>query len=202
MNALLYLDREAPPRRMVWDQPVSDDQLEALCAANDVFQLERTREGEIVTNPPTMGNTSDGNAEIVLQLRLWWKTHRRGKVYESNCGFFLPDGSMLAPDAAYVLPEKLRNLGAREKAKMFRFCPDFVIELLSRSDNMDRAQAKMRNWIANGAALGWLIDPYERRVFKYVAGVRTGTVTGDSVQGSGPVEGFILDLAEVWSCYE
>lgn len=202
MNALLHLDPEALPRSLTWDKPVTDDQLEALCVANDWLQLERTRDGEIVMNPPTMGDTSDGNGEIVYQLRAWWKTHRQGKVYESNCGFFLADGSMLAPDAAYVLPGKLRSLSAKDRARMFRFCPDFVIELLSSSDNLVHAQEKMKTWIANGAALGWLIDPYRRKVYRYAAGDSRTVISGQAIEGSRPVKGFILDLSEVWSCYE
>ena len=69
-------------------------------------------------HPPTGGLTSDGNAEIVAQLRPWWKTHRRGRVFDSNGGFFLPDGSMLSPDASYVLPQKLKGLTKDESDRL------------------------------------------------------------------------------------
>jgi Uma2 family endonuclease len=202
MDAPLHLNIEALPCNLVWDRPVSDDQLAALCAANDVFQFERTKDGEIRVNPPTELSTSDGNAEIIHQLRLWWKTHRRGKVADSNGGFFLKDGSMLSPDAAYLSPETLAGAPPVGVKGLPHLCPDFVIELLSRSDSLRDTQEKMQDWIANGAALGWLIDPYKQQVLVYSAEAGTETVTGVAIQGSGPVEGFTLDLTEVWRCYE
>lgn len=201
MHASFHLEVEALPRILVWAQPVSDDQLEALCAANQGFQFERTKEGEIRVNPPTELSTSDGNAEIIHQLRLWWKSHRKGKVADSNAGFYLKDGSMLSSDAAFLTPETLAGTPAAAKG-LPRLCPDFVIELLSRSDSLSDARAKMNDWIANGVALGSLIDPYDRQVLVYKPGTDTLTVTGNSLSGSGPVEGFALDLAEVWQCYE
>jgi Uma2 family endonuclease len=51
-------------------------------------------------------------------------------------------------------------------------------------------------------ALGWLIDPYKKTVYVYEPGREAATVSGRTVEGSGPVEGFTLDLDELWRCYE
>ena len=51
------------------------------------------------------------------------------------------------------------------------FCPDFVIELLSGSDNLTATKVKMQRWIENGAKLAWLVDPYGRKVYVYSPGV-------------------------------
>jgi Uma2 family endonuclease len=201
VQALLTIEAELP-RSVVLDPPLSDAEFEALCAANDLIRFERTREGEILMNPPSGGFTSDGNAEIVSQLRSWWKTHRRGRTFDSNGGFFLPDGSMLSPDASYILPKRLRGLTRDDMTGFPRLCPDFVIELLSVSDSLPKAQHKMGRWIENGATLGWLIAPYEEKVYIYEPGREAAAVSGDTVQGTGPVEGFALDLDELWRCYE
>ena len=199
MNALLHLDVEDLPRCIVWDKPVTDDLLERLCAANDLLTLERTSEGAIRVHAPTGFFTSSGNNEISHQLQMWWKTHRRGRATDSSGGFYLADGSMLNPDGAYISPERMSS---RPPEKGFpHVCPDFVIELLSKTDSLRAAKQKMTMWVANGVLLGWLIDPYKRKVHVYGPdGMRT--VSGDAVEGSGPVEGFRLDLAEVWRCYE
>ena len=60
----------------------------------------------------------------------------------------------------------------------------------------------MNDWIANGAQLGWLIDPYERQVLICHTDQATEVVTGNHVAGHGPVGGFVLDLARVWNCYQ
>jgi len=202
VSTLLPLDAATLPRSLVLDPPLTDAEFEALCSANDSVHFERTKDGEILMHPPAGGFTSSGNAEIVSQLHSWWRTHRRGRIYDSSAGFYLPDGSMLSPDAAYVLPEKLKGLTRAELKGFPRLCPDFVVELLSESDSPAKTQGKMQDWIANGATLGWLIDPYKQKVHVYEPGCEASAVSGKSVRGSGPVEGFVLDLDEVWRCYE
>ncbi len=189
-------------RSAIFKPPLTDAELEWMCAANDVTRFERTREGEILMHSPTGGFTSDGNSELTTQLRNWWKTHRQGRVFDSDGGFYLADGSMLSPDAAYVRPEKLEGLGKGDLTGFPRFCPDFVIELLSTSDSVPQAQQKMERWIENGASLGWLIDPYQKTVHVYEPGRKASVSSGNSIQGSGPVAGFTLDLDELWRCYE
>jgi Uma2 family endonuclease len=201
VHTVLSIEAELP-RSLILDPPLTDAEFEALCAANDLIYFERTREGEILMQSPAGGFTSDGNAEIVSQLRSWWKTHRRGRVFDSSGGFFLPDGSMLNPDAAYVLPQTLKGLLKDDLTGFPRLCPDFVVELLSISDSISKAQQKMERWIENGATLGWLIDPYKKKVYVYQPGREAVAVSGNAVQGQGPVEGFTLDLEELWRCYE
>jgi Uma2 family endonuclease len=153
-------------------------------------------------HPPTGALSGDGNSEVVLQLRSWWKTHRRGRTFDSNTGFFLSDGSMLSPDASYVLPKKLKGLKKDDLTGFPHLCPDFVIGLLSKSDSLPKAREKMERWLENGVALGWLIDPYKKKIYVYEPGRKASTVSGKAVRGTGPVEGFTLDLDELWRCYE
>ena len=61
---------------------------------------------------------------------------------------------------------------------------------------------KMEVWIANGAQLGWLVDPYLQSVSIYQPGSAPFVIDEPQVQGSGPVDGFVLDLTGVWRCYE
>ncbi len=202
MAALLHLDPESLPLSLVWKRPLSDEQFEQLCLCNDSFTFERTRDGGIILQAPVGGSTSDANSEITYQLRAWWKTHRQGRIFDSSAGFFLADSAMLNPDAAYLLPKTLKGLVRNDLDHFLYRCPDFVIELLSKSDRLKEAKAKMERWIENGAALAWLVDPYQRRVLVYAPSAKVATISGDSIAGSGPIDGFTLDLAEVWSCYE
>jgi Uma2 family endonuclease len=202
MTTLLRLDAETLPRVMVLDPPVTDGEFEALCRENGNVFFERTKEGAIRMNPPAGGWTSDSNSEISFQLRRWWAQHERGRVFDSSGGFRLPDGSILSPDAAYVSEERLSQLPKGALRGFPRVCPDFVIELLSESDALAELQSKMTDWMANGALLGWLIDPYQRQVFVYRAGKPPEKIAGGKISGEGPVEGFVLDLGRVWKRYE
>jgi Uma2 family endonuclease len=191
-----------PTRSIVFNPPLSDAEFERLCEKTESAFLERTKEGTILVNAPAGSSTSDGNREITTHLSNWWKQHRRGRAYDSSGGFFLPDGSMLNPDAAFATAEQVKGLTRDDHAHFLRLTPAFVIELLSQSDRIRNLSAKMEAWIANGVELGWLVDPYAKEVHIYAPGVERRVETGSSVAGSGPVDGFVLDLTEVWSCYD
>jgi Uma2 family endonuclease len=202
MATLVRIDPETLPRVLMLDPPVTDAEFETLCRDNPDLRLEQTREGAVRMNPPTGGWTSSGNQEISWQLGNWWETHERGRVFDSNGGFRLPDGSTLNPDASYLSEERLRSLPKGALRGFPRVCPDFVIELLSESDSVPALRAKMDDWIANGARLGWLIDPYKREAWAYRPGTEPERVASEKLAGDGPVESFELNLARVWKRFE
>lgn len=191
------------PRSIVLEPPLSDDEFEKLCASCDFGSLERTKEGKIRMNAPAGGSTSSGNAEITRQLSNWWIRARQGRVFDSSAGFFLPDSSVLSPDAASATAGQLEGLSREKLARFLRLAPAFVVELLSPSDSLVQTGTKMEAWMANGVQLGWLIDPYAKTVHIYEPGAATPHIeTGPQVAGTGPVVGFVLDLEEIWRCYE
>jgi Uma2 family endonuclease len=190
------------PRSIVLEPPLSDDEFERLCERSDFASLERSKEGTIIVNAPAGGMTSNGNSEINRQLGNWWIQHRQGRVFDSSGGFFLPDGSVLSPDAAYATADQLRGLSRDDLAHFLRLPPAFVIELLSISDSRATTAKKMEAWIANGVELGWLVDPYAREVHVYEPDTAPRVEKGSHAAGSGPITGFVLDLEEIWRCYE
>ena len=201
MSTLLPIDLRITPRSLHLDPPMTDAEFEEFCLGNDVARVERTREGVIQMNPPVGSDTSAGNAAVGYQLRAWCRTHKRGCVYDSSAGFYLADGSMLSPDASYLTPETLASLTKQDRRGFPHACPDFVIELFSETDRLRDAKQKMERWIENGAQLGWLIDPYKRVVHIYRRDT-TSVSNGPTVAGEGPVDGFTLQLEDVWECYE
>lgn len=202
MPTLPSFDVLTLPRSLAVDPPMSDAELEAFCLENDGVQVERTREGVILMNPPTGGETSSANMEISGRLFAWWSEHERGIISGSSGGFYLPDSSMMSPDAAYLLPETQKRIAKERRSGFFPVCPDFVIELLSKSASLPRTQDKMERWIANGVQLAWLIDPYRRQVLVYEPGSHPIPFTGKILEGYGPVTGFSLDLARIWRYFE
>lgn len=200
MSASLAFPRM--PDKITLEPDLSNEEFEELCAANDFFRLERTSEGAILVNVPAGSATSGGNAEINYQLMAWWRTHRRGRVFDSSIGAFLPDGSALGPDAAYATEAQVRALRKSDLAHFLPFAPAFVIELLSKTSSVKETERKMSRWIENGVELGWWVNPYARTVTVYEAGGPMRIEAGDRVIGTGPVEGFVLELEEVWRSYE
>ena len=100
-----------------------------------------------------------------------------------------------APDAAWVRKSRLHGLTARQKKGFLPLCPDFVIEVRSPSDRLRTVQAKMREYIEQGAALGWLIDGPDRRVYVYRPGAEVERLDDPpALSGDPELPGFVLDL--------
>src|SRR5207248_7219277 len=91
-------------------------------------------------------------------------------------------------------------LSKEERGERFaRIVPDFVIELLSKSDNLRKLQNKMRECVENGVRLGWPFDPYERRVHIYRADESVEVLENpQKVSGEDVLSGFELDVTEIW----
>lgn len=154
------------PLRFRPETPMSDEELMRFCAANDFLRVERDANGEILVMTPAGSKTSRMNSRITRLLDEWAEADGRGITFDSNGGFNLPDGSMRAAEAAWVALPRWKALSDADQSRYAPLCPDFVIELRSSSDNLPELKGKMERWIANGAQLGWLIDPIEQPPFK------------------------------------
>jgi Uma2 family endonuclease len=163
------------------------------------MRIEMTKEGDVIIMPPTGANTGDRNAEITMQLRLWTKKNGQGKSYDSSTGFKLPDGATVSPDASWVLNERLEQFTGKQRERFLPLCPDFVLELRSASDSLKGAQRKMREYIENGARLGWLIDPKAKKVHVYRRDEKAKILDNpQTVSGEDVLINFELDLTEIW----
>jgi Uma2 family endonuclease len=178
---------------------LTSEQFFALCQLNRDLRMERTAKGDIVVMPPTGGATGARNVRLVTQLSLWAERDGAGIVFDSSTGFELPNGATRSPDAAWVRRTRLAHLSAEQKERFIRLCPDFVIELRSPSDSLRLTEEKMREYSANGAELGWLIDPEQRRVHVYRPGLDTQRIDEPTELAGEPVlPGFVLHLAPIW----
>lgn len=198
----LRLELPEAPCSLIIQPGLSNEAFEKLCAANAVMRLERTRDGAIVVNPPAAWGTGKANSELLRQLTAWWFKHQHGEVADSSAGIFLPDGSALSPDAAYITAEQEATLNAEDDEHFLQLVPAFIIELRSKPDSLSSLQDKMVVWIANGAELGWLVDPASRSVWVYEPNQASREVSGPTLEGTGPVAGFTLDLNRVWDRYK
>jgi Uma2 family endonuclease len=188
------------PIRLRTAEPMSDLGLLRFCAANETLRVEREPNGEILVMTPAGFGTGKMNSRIVRLLDEWAESDGRGVVTDSNGGYTLPDGSMRAPDAAWVANWRWQSLSPQDQARFAPICPDFVIELRSPTDKLPDLQAKMEQWIANGAEVAWLIDPIGRAVTIYRPGDAPEHLAHPtSVQGTGPIAGFELVLSRIWT---
>ena len=184
-----------------WRPPVdlTDDQFCEFCRINRDLRIERTANGDVVIMSPAGGRTGARNAEIAFQLQQWAKRDGRGVAFDSSTGFRLPNGAVRAPDAAWVLRSRLDALDDKAKERFLPLCPDFVIELRSPSDDLWTVRDKMEEYRINGARLGWLIDPLDRRVHVYATDAGPIDLVNPAEVSAEPVlPGFVLNLATIW----
>ncbi len=180
-------------------QLLTDEEFFAFCQSNPELNIERNKQREIIIMSPTGSLSSYRNSEIVAQLSNWNDKYRTGLVFDSSGGFTLPDQSIKAPDAAWVSKNQWKGLSQKEKEGFAPVCPEFIVELKSKSDRLKDVQRKMEEWLANGVLLGWLIDPEKEETYIYSSKQPTTTITGfDQKVSADPVlPGFQLDLSRL-----
>ena len=179
---------------------VTQEQFAALAAANRDLRLERSAKGELIVNPPTGWETGRRNRSLTGQLDRWYEENEDlGEAFDSSTGFILPNGATRSPDASWVSRERWQALTPEQKGTFAHICPDFVVELRSSSDTLKSGQDKMREYIDNGAILGWLIDPQQRRVEIYRAGQDVEVLENPAeLSGEDVLPGFVVNLRRVW----
>lgn len=178
---------------------MSDDEFFNFCVQNKKTRIERDEDHQIYIMPPVGNDSSAKNATITLELGLWNKNHKKGIVFDSSAGFFLPDKSMRSPDASWISNERWTRVSTGEKKKFAYISPDFIIELLSPSDRLSQLKKKMEKWIANGVSLAWLIVPQLQQAFIYRKDGSIETITGfdKTLSGEEVLPGFELNLEDL-----
>jgi len=178
---------------------LTDDKFAELVDANRDLRLELTAKGELIIMPPTGGETGDRNFEIDGQLWLWNRETRLGKAFDSSTGFRLPNGATRSPDVAWIRIEKWETLTAEQRKKFLPICPDFVVELVSETDDLAEVRQKMQEYLENGLLLGWLINPKGRMVEVFRANREVERLEGVlNLSGEEVLPGFVLNLQPIW----
>ena len=178
---------------------MSTDQFYDLCRANEDWKLERTAQGDLIVMAPTGGETGVRNSNLNLQLGIWNEKSQLGLVFDSSTGFHLPDGSDRSPDVAWVAQERWDALTPQDREKFPPLAPDFVIELMSPSDNLNDARDKMKNYIDNGVRLGWLLNRDSQKVEIYKPTTKLEILNRPiELLGGSVLPGFALNLRNFW----
>ena len=178
---------------------LTEDQFFEFCQLNRDLRIERTAEGELEIMPPAGWKTSERNSEVSMQLRLWAKQDRTGVTADSSGGFTLSNGATRSPDAAWISHARLATLTEDQQEKFLPLCPDFLIEIRSRTDRLVTLQRKMQEYLDNGAQLGWLLVPQVRRVYVYRPYQPVEILENpETLAGDPLLPGFVLDLREIW----
>ncbi|MEM9924679.1 MAG: Uma2 family endonuclease [Cyanobacteria bacterium P01_D01_bin.50] len=178
---------------------LTQEQFYQLCEANPELKLERNAQGELIVMPPTGGETGRSNVNLIFQVARWNEDNLLGEVFDSSTGFTLPSGADRSPDVSWVEKSRWDALSKEQKEKFIPLCPDFVIEIMSPSDNLKKLQNKMQEYIENGCRLGWLINRKQQEVEIYRLGKEVEVLKlPQTVSGEDILPGFVLNMQKIW----
>jgi Uma2 family endonuclease len=178
---------------------LTDEQFFQLCQDNRDLRLERNARGDLIIMPPTGGTTGNCNGRITQQVFNWCDRNGTGIAFDSSTGFKLPNGAYRSPDVSWIAIEKWNALTEQQKERFLPLCPDFVVEILSPSDDLKTTQEKMREYLDNGSRLGWLLNRKKRQVEIYRQGKTVEILDNPTtLSGEDVLPGFILELDSIW----
>ena len=138
------------------------------------------------------------NSDLLIQIGIWNKQSKLRKVFDSSGGFKLSNGAVRSPDVSWVKIETWNSLSKEQRKKFAPIDPDFVLELMSPTDDLEVLQGKMREYISCGARLGWLINFEDRQVEIYRSGRDKEILNHPStLSGENIMPNLIVDLSEI-----
>jgi Uma2 family endonuclease len=174
---------------------ISDRDFERLCADNPETKFETTKEGKLIVMSPTGSLTGQKNADLIYQVQAWNRQTKLGEVFDSSTGFKLSNGAVRSPDVSWIAIKRWNNLDAQQQQKFAPIDPDFVIELMSPTDDLDELQQKMTEYMSCGVKLGWLINRTDKQVEIYRVGQKKEiSQNPQSLSGEELMPGLIVDL--------
>jgi Uma2 family endonuclease len=183
---------------------LSDEQFYQLCRRNPDLRFERSATGELIIMSPTAGGTGKRNFRLNGKFAAWVEQNDQGYGFDSSTGFTLPNNAIRSPDLSWIRKERWDALEPEQEDKFSAICPDFVVELKSKSDRLSVLQAKMVEYIENGAQLGWLINPDAKQVEIYRPNQESGyekelLEMPQTLFGEDVLPGLELDIAFMWA---
>jgi Uma2 family endonuclease len=134
---------------------LTDEEFYRFCLENKNLRIERNSNLDVIIISPVSSLSGLHSSEIFFQLASWSRKDGRGLVFDSSTGFTLPDRSVLSPDKSWMLVEKWNRLSKEDQDRFAPICPDFVIEVRSKTDAgaSERKNGNVvKEWCAAGLA--------------------------------------------------
>ncbi len=181
---------------------LTEEQFELLCQENRDLRFELTAQQELVIMPPAGSETGWRNGRLTYRLTAWSDVNGTGLTFDSSAGFTLRNCAIRSPDASWIHRDRWTMLTQQQREKFAPLCPDFVVELRSRTDRLADLQEKMQEYLDNGARLGWLLNPIDTRVYIYRPGQPIEMLENPNTLSGDPVlPGFVLPVRELWGSH-
>ena len=157
-------------------------------------------EGELVEMPLPNGVHGEVLAILTIRIGHFVLQNELGRVATGDAGFILernPDGrdTVRGIDLAFIgkskAPAPLPNT-------LLEYSPDLAVEVISPSNEAADIHRKIRQLLAAGTTLVWIVYPSERTVEVHTSS-GASTLEGDDVLSGGDVlPGFEIAVREIF----
>jgi Uma2 family endonuclease len=155
-------------------------------------------DGEPIELTPAAGKSSRIGGRLYARLADHVEPNEVGWAFPAETGFVLfPDRTTVrSPDAAVVRRDRLPEL----PDSFVPLAPDLAVEVLSPSDRMAAALAKIAMYLDAGVHLVWLVDPASQTVTVFRPDATPAKLTvGDTLDGGEVLPGFMVPVAEIFA---
>lgn len=179
---------------MVTSRPASIDDL-AERILPEHWELVK---GEILEVTPASGRSSRIGGRIYALFLRHGEEQGLGWAFPADSGFILfPDRQTVrSPDAAFVLRHRL----AGEPEGFVPVVPDIAVEVLSPSDRLPDAFAKVAMYLQAGVQIVWLVNPSNRTVVVFRPDEDPLTLSqGDELTGGEILPDLLVPVAEIFN---
>ena len=181
-------------------RPLTKEAFLQLAELYPDLAMEREPNGTTTIMSLVKKGSSRRETSFLGLLFIWNSQKPLGEVFGPNGTYDLPNGAIKMPDVSWISAKRLAGY-PEEEEQYIQIVPDFVAEIRSASDRLQKLQEKMtESWIANGVRLAWLIDPYEEKVYIYRPESEPEVIegfAGKSLDGAEVLPGFQLPLEEM-----
>ncbi len=178
---------------------ISDRALEQLCRENPELRFETDANGKLIIMSPTGSESGKRNGDLFGQVWYWNRQNKLGIVFDSSTGFKLSNGATRSPDVSWIASQRWNSLTDKQKRGFAPIDPDFVIELMSPTDDLAITQRKMAEYMDCGIKLGWLNNTDEKEVEIYRLGKDKEILSNpNNLSGENLLPGLTLDLADIF----
>src|SRR5215213_1613260 len=119
-------------------------------------------DGELIELSPASGRSSRIGGRLYARLADFVEPSGLGWAFPAETGFILFEDrqTVRSPDASVVLRDRL----IEPPDSFVPIAPDLAVEVLSPSDRMADALAKVAMYLQAGARLVWLVNPATRTI--------------------------------------
>ena len=171
---------------------------EQLLAMGDIGPCELI-DGVIVSMSPTGERHGFLASKLISLLYQCSQNTEAGWVVGGEVGIYIrrdPD-RIRAADIAFW---SKRRRPDGPSTGFSEVAPDLIVEILSPTDRWPEINEKIADYFSVGVGELWIVDPSDETVFVYRSPAQpTALRRGDTLSGSGPLNGFTLPIDELFT---